>query len=317
MVEVVVEPVRVAVANPQRGVGFRRVGEADDFVEPVGADVAGDECDRSPGFHGTELVVVADQADVRAMVEGVGDHLVQGVGAGHGGFVDDYEVTWAEAEYAGRIAGGVCRGELVQGVRAGADGVAKFLRRARRRGEGEHPPAGVAPRVGQHPHGGGLARAGGREGELQPPRGLGERAHHVPLTGVKSCAAQRGLQVRLGDGVAAVAPCMGQEVVLAAQGAGGGVAGGVVLGEHALPVAATQHGWLVNQCWWLQGEAPVGGESGVDDVGDQPVAFVRREPKVRGLPVGFGLDVPAVEVRVMRFNHPQRAAGQRRDIDPG
>jgi hypothetical protein len=81
----------------------------------------GDQPDRAAGLDGTQLLVIADQPHIGAAAQGVADDLVQGVGARHGGLVDDQdELMLGETE----LQGG---GDLVQSVWGGVDGLAKFL----------------------------------------------------------------------------------------------------------------------------------------------------------------------------------------------
>ena len=87
----------------------------------------GDQPDRAAGLDGTQLLVIADQPHIGAAAQGVADDLVQGVGARHGGLVDDQDVAGTEVELTlgeTELQGG---GDLVQSVWGGVDGLAKFL----------------------------------------------------------------------------------------------------------------------------------------------------------------------------------------------
>ena len=150
----------------------------------------GDQPDRAAGLDGTQLLVIADQPHIGAAAQGVADDLVQGVGARHGGLVDDQDVAGTKVELTlgeTELQGG---GDLVQSVRGGVDGLAEFLGGARGGPEGVDPAASRAPRLGEGLHGGGLARPGRGQGELHAASGAGELGDHAPLSGIKGYPVQ-------------------------------------------------------------------------------------------------------------------------------
>ena len=210
---------RVAVAQREGGGCFGvveaavGVAEAVDFAEGDGADLVGDVAQDAAGGDRGELPVVADEPHLAAAGGDVVDRGRQIGGGGHAGLVDQDEGLGVDLLHPrGRSAVVGVPHELGQGVGAdllptraprpaaagpwpsppaprvaglGVDGGAEFLGCDRGRGEADDGAAGVLPGAGEDLHGGGLAGAGGREGELDGAAAGGHLADQGLLGGVE------------------------------------------------------------------------------------------------------------------------------------
>jgi len=56
----------------------------------------GDVAEDTAGADGGELLIISDQSDVRAALDGELDGGVEGYGVGHAGFVGDQQGRWAD-----------------------------------------------------------------------------------------------------------------------------------------------------------------------------------------------------------------------------
>lgn len=156
-------------------------------------------------------------------------------------------------------------------------------RRGGRR-EADDGAAAVPPRGREGAHGGGLAGAGGGDGELQAGAAGGHLADERDLPGVERGAVRNGLDEgdldgRSGDLVAAAASGCLDEAVFGGDDPAGRVPGGAGDGVDAVAVGAAQRGGFGDAVrGGVQGDR-VAVESGVresrDDVVDTPTGHVR------------------------------------------
>jgi hypothetical protein len=78
-----------AFAEGERGCGFGGVGEPVQLGQVEGAVALLDVAEDATGADCGELLIITDQADTRAAIDGELDGGVEGQGVGHAGFVDD------------------------------------------------------------------------------------------------------------------------------------------------------------------------------------------------------------------------------------
>ena len=132
-------------------------------------------------------------------------------------------------------------GEPGQGVSGDAGGFGELRRGGGGWGKAEDVAAAGGPQVGEHFEGGGLARPGGGEHQLDPAAVRRHGPHHLLLPGVQDGA--RGFGLGQGDvdrgGMQGLPVGEGSRVhdsLLGGQDPGGGVLGAAGHGEHRRPV---------------------------------------------------------------------------------
>ena len=180
--QVVVGGRGVAASDLQGGFGFGGVGEPEDFVHPDRADLVLEVPQHSAGLDRGELLVVTDATAPRHR-----PHVARSTSR------SSIRVPAIPASST-RINVPGCDGGLVVvelGERVGGDAefLAEHVRGGGRRCERDDRLAGGPPGVGDGPHGGGLAGAGGREAELDAAAGAAERPHQRRLPVVQRPAA--------------------------------------------------------------------------------------------------------------------------------
>ena len=213
---------RVAFAQREGGCRFGvveapvAITEAVHLAESDGADLVDDVAQHATGSDRGELPVVTDQPDLAAAGGDVVDRGRQIGGGGHACLVDQDEglvvdllhpggcpavlfwVLGVPDELGQRVGAdllptrapgsaersyGLRRGAGVAGL--GVDGGAEFLGCDRGGGEADDGAAGVLPRAGEDLHGGGLAGAGGCEGELDGAAAGGHLTDQGLLGGIE------------------------------------------------------------------------------------------------------------------------------------
>jgi hypothetical protein len=91
VIKVKVECLRFAFAEGERCCGFGGVGEAVQLGDAECAVDVGDVAEDAAAADRGELLIITDQADTRAAIDGELDGGVEGGGVGHAGFVDDHQ----------------------------------------------------------------------------------------------------------------------------------------------------------------------------------------------------------------------------------
>ena len=89
MIEIEAECAGIAFPQAERGLCFGRVGEAVQLSKVQGAVNVLDVAEDAAGSDGGELLIITNQSDTRAAVDGELDCGVEGQSVGHAGFVDD------------------------------------------------------------------------------------------------------------------------------------------------------------------------------------------------------------------------------------
>ena len=89
MIEIEAECSGIAFPQGERGLCFGRVGEAVELGELQGAVTVHDVAEDAAGTDRGELLIITDQPDTRAAIDGEPDGGVEGEGVGHAGLVDD------------------------------------------------------------------------------------------------------------------------------------------------------------------------------------------------------------------------------------
>ena len=200
-----------------------------------------------PAPIGAELLVVADQAHPPALSQGVADGGVEGGGVGHPGLVDQQQGAGPDLVGPVRQRSVVVEGpgEPGQGVGGDAGGLGELRRGGRGGRQAEDVAAAGGPHVGEHLEGGGLARPGRGEDQLDPAAVRRHRPHHLLLPGVQDGAVGLGLgQAEVDRGGFQGLP-VGQssrvhDSLLGGEDPGGGVLGAAGHGEHRRPIRTPQ-----------------------------------------------------------------------------
>jgi hypothetical protein len=96
VINIEVERPWVAVAESERCRRLTRVGEAVQFGQAEGAVGVGDVAQYAAGADRGELLIISDQSDVRASIEGELDDGIEGQGVGQADFVDDQQCRRAD-----------------------------------------------------------------------------------------------------------------------------------------------------------------------------------------------------------------------------
>ena len=179
-------------------------------------------------------------------------------------------------------------------------------------GEPEHGAAVLDPRPGQGPHGGGLARAGGGDRELQPRPGGGHASYEGGLPGVEGDTVGGQLEQRQrdrlrGGPVPVGHPCGGDEAALGGEDLGAGEQGGAGDLVHAGAVGAAQLRRLVHAVAGRGQAHRRGGQGVVGDQVDDGLDVLGWQVRGADLAVRLGAHVPDL---------PRRAVGLHLVADP-
>ncbi len=207
-------------------------------------------------------------------------------------------------------------GEPGQGVGGDAGGLGELRSRGGGRGKPENMAAARGPHVGEHLEGGGLARPGRGEDQLDPAAVRRHGPHHLLLPGVQDGARR----FRLGQGEVDRSGLQGLPVgqssrvhdsLLSGEDPAGGVLGAAGHGEHRRtirpPLLGRHIGGVVD---WGEPDRP----------GDRLLHHGRGDlPEVGGmdggaaqLPLGLGPQMPELPGRPMLLHcgeHPVRRPG--------
>src|SRR5215211_9229501 len=89
MIEIEAECAGIAFPQTERGLCFGRVGEAVQLGEVQGAVNVLDVAEDAAGSDRGELLIITNQSDTRAAVDGELDGGVQGQGVSHARLIDD------------------------------------------------------------------------------------------------------------------------------------------------------------------------------------------------------------------------------------
>ena len=89
MIEIEAECAGIAFPQRERGLCFGRVGEAVQLGKLQGAVNVLDVAEDAAGSDRGELLIITNQPNTRAAVDGEPDCGVEGQGVGHAGLVDD------------------------------------------------------------------------------------------------------------------------------------------------------------------------------------------------------------------------------------
>ena len=203
----------------------------------------------------------------------------------------------------------------------GVDGGAEFLGGDRGRGEADDGAAGVLPGAGEDLHGGGLAGAGGREGELDGAAAGGHLADQGLLGGVElelvgGGFGDRDADADLADGAAAGAAGGLDDAPFGVDDGLGGVlagAGEAVDADDLLAVAAAlgalqgsgdrhvqlgRGGGVGERVGVVEGDGVVGDRGG-DDAVDGGVEVGQPDAVGAGLALCLGAQVPDLPGRAV------------------
>jgi hypothetical protein len=96
VIKIEIECLRVAFAEGQRGCRFTRVGEAVQLGEAEGAVGVGDVAEDAAGAHRGELLIITNQPDTRAPVDGEPHGGIEDESVGHTRFIDDHQCRRAD-----------------------------------------------------------------------------------------------------------------------------------------------------------------------------------------------------------------------------
>ena len=308
VVEVEAEGLRAAVAQGEGGGGFGGVGEPEQLGQAGGAVGGGEVAQHAAGADRGELLVVSDQPDAAAPGHDEVDGGVEGEGVGHAGLVEENQGGRPDPlRPVGQVAGLDGPDELGEGVGAGVGLGAQHLGRGGGRGEPDHVAAALDPRRGQGTHGGGLARPGGGDGQLQPRPGGGEVPDQRGLPGVERGAVRSGLQQRQLDrrgrgGVPVPAAGGGDQPPLGGEHPGGGELVGADHGVDRGSVATAQR-WRLGDAVRGPGQRHRPHRQGlVDQQTDHGLDLVRAQVRGADLAQGLGVHVPHLPGRPSGFN---------------
>ena len=299
LVGVEAEGAGVALAQREGGGRLGAVVEAAHLRQGGRADGLCDVAQHAAGADCTELLVVADQAHAAAAADDVVDGGGELGGGRSSGLVDEDQGAGADASdpVGSLIVGGVgeAPGELGQGVGVARADVAEFLGRLRGGGETEDLAAGVGPGASQHPHGGGLAGAGGCEGQLESSPGGGEVVDQAGLGVVEHGAPGGVVGDRKADpDVADPAPPgrrRGREQsLLGLQDAGGRVPGRPVDLVDAVPVRAAQRRRFAHRVWRPEPGRVL--QRLGDEAADDMIEVTETDGGGSRLPFGFRAQMP-------------------------
>jgi hypothetical protein len=96
VINVELQPRRVALAESQRCCRFGGVGEAMQFSQAQGAVDVGDVAKHTAGADRGELLIITNQPDTGTPFDSELDGGVEGQSVGHSGFVDDHQCRRAD-----------------------------------------------------------------------------------------------------------------------------------------------------------------------------------------------------------------------------